>query len=214
MKNKEVYKQAFKHVHYQKEINLNQRRIPKPLLTLATSLIVLLSTFTVAYAFDVGGIQSKLDVWFHGEKRNVQYEKVGDDTYHLYTTDENGNVIDIGIDSGTKWTPTGMKPMTGDELVESLNDEFGIFYDEKEDKLYKVNEYDNIELIYEDEYNCLYHKLDGVYYTKLGSDKEEKLYDYNGEIGLTILEGYVKFQEREIHYNEDIIDKQEIIKVW
>ena len=134
MKNKEAYKQAFKHVHYQKEINLNQRRIPKPLLTLATSLIVLLSTFTVAYAFDVGGIQSKLEVWFHGEKGNVQYEKVGDDTYHLYTTDENGNVIDIGIDSGTKWTPTGMKPMTGDELVESLNDEFGIFYDEKEDK--------------------------------------------------------------------------------
>ena len=28
MKNKEAYKQAFKHVHYQKEINLNQRRIP------------------------------------------------------------------------------------------------------------------------------------------------------------------------------------------
>ena len=60
----------------------------------------------------------------------------------------------------------------------------------------------------------IYHKLDGVYYTKLGSDKEEKLYDYNGEIGLTILEGYVKFQEREIHYNDDIIDKQKIIKVW
>ena len=31
MKNKEAYKQAFKHVHYQKEINLNQRKIPKPL---------------------------------------------------------------------------------------------------------------------------------------------------------------------------------------
>ena len=87
-------------------------------------------------------------------------------------------------------------------------------FEKKEDKLYKVNEYTNMELIYEDEYNCLYHKLDGVYYTKLGSDKEEKLYDYNGEIGLTILEGYVKFQEREIHYNDDIIDKQKIIKVW
>ena len=98
--------------------------------------------------------------------------------------------------------------------TDDLDYSFSFSYDEKEDKLYKVNEYDNIELIYEDEYNCLYHKLDGVYYTKLGSDKEEKLYDYNGEIGLTILEGYVKFQEREIHYNEDIIDKQEIIKVW
>ena len=98
--------------------------------------------------------------------------------------------------------------------TDDLDYSFSFSYDEKEDKLYKVNEYTNMELIYEDEYNCLYHKLDGVYYTKLGSDKEEKLYDYNGEIGLTILEGYVKFQEREIHYNDDIIDKQEIIKVW
>ena len=98
--------------------------------------------------------------------------------------------------------------------TDDLDYSFSFSYDEKEDKLYKVNEYTNIELIYEDEYNCLYHKLDGVYYTKLGSDKEEKLYDYNGEIGLTILEGYVKFQEREIHYNDDIIGKQKIIKVW
>lgn len=98
--------------------------------------------------------------------------------------------------------------------TDDLDYSFSFSYDEKEDKLYKVNEYTNMELIYEDEYNCLYHKLDGVYYTKLGSDKEEKLYDYNGEIGLTILEGYVKFQEREIHYNDDIIDKQKIIKVW
>ena len=28
MKNKEAYKQAFKHVHYQKEINLNHKVIP------------------------------------------------------------------------------------------------------------------------------------------------------------------------------------------
>ena len=59
MKNKEAYKQAFKHVHYQKEVNLSQKRIPKSLVTIMTSFIVLLSTFTVAYAFDVVGIQSK-----------------------------------------------------------------------------------------------------------------------------------------------------------
>ena len=214
MKNKEAYKQAFKHVHYQKEVNLNQKRIPKSLITFVTSFIILLSTFTVAYAFDIGGIQSKIEVWFHGEKRMIQYEEVEDHVYHFYTTDEDGNVIDMGTHSGSKGTLTGIEPMSGDELAESMNDNSEIVYDEKEDKLYKVNEYTNMELIYEDEYNCLYHKLDGVYYTKVGSDKEEKLYDYNGEIGLTILEGYVKFQEREIHYNDDIIDKQKIIKVW
>ena len=76
MKNKEAYKQAFKHVHYQKEVNLNQKRIPKSLITFVTSFIILLSTFTVAYAFDIGGIQSKIEVWFHGEKRMIQYEEV------------------------------------------------------------------------------------------------------------------------------------------
>ena len=34
--------------------------------------------------------------------------------------------------------------MTGDELVESLDDEFGIFYDEKEDK-YLFYYQDNID---------------------------------------------------------------------
>lgn len=134
MKNKEAYKQAFRHVHYQKEINLNQKRIPHSLVTIMTSFIVLLSTFTVAYAFDVGGIQSKLEMWFHGEKRKIQYEEVEDHVYHFYTTDEEGNVIDMGTHSGSKGTLTGIEPMSGDELADMLNDESEIVYDEKEDK--------------------------------------------------------------------------------
>lgn len=134
MKNKEAYKQAFKHVHYQKEINLNQKRIPKPLVTIMTSFIVLLSTFTVAYAFDVGGIQSKLEVWFRGEKRNVQYKEEDKNAYHFYTTDEDGNVVDMGVNMGFKGTLTGIQPMDGEELAESMNDNSEIVYDEKEDK--------------------------------------------------------------------------------
>ena len=132
MKNKEAYKQAFKHVHYQKEVNLNQKRIPKSLITFVTSFIILLSTFTVAYAFDIGGIQSKIEVWFHGEKRMIQYEEVEDHVYHFYTTDEDGNVIDMGTHSGSKGTLTGIEPMSGDELAESMNDNSEIVYDEKE----------------------------------------------------------------------------------
>ena len=49
---------------------------------------------------------------------------------------------------------------------------------------------------------------------KLGSDKKEKIYNYNGEIEITILEGYVKFRERKIHNDDNIEDKQEIIKIW
>ncbi len=98
--------------------------------------------------------------------------------------------------------------------TEDIDYSFSFSYSERDDKLYKVNEYNNMELVYEDEYHCLYHESDGVYYTKLGSEQKEKVYDYDGEIGITLLDGYVKFQEREIHYDDDIIDKQEIIKVW
>lgn len=132
MKNKEAYKQAFKHVHYQKEVNLNKKRISKPLVTIMTSFIVLLSTFTVAYAFDVGGIQSKLEVWFRGEKRKVQYKEEDKNAYHFYTTDEDGNVVDMGINMGFKGTLTGIESMRGDELAESMSDNSEIVYDEKD----------------------------------------------------------------------------------
>ncbi len=134
MKNKEAYKQAFKHVHYQKEINLNKKRIPRSLVTIMTSFIVLLSTFTVAYAFDVGGIQNKVEIWFHAEKRNVQYKEEEKNVYHFYVTDEDGNVVDMGLNMGFKDTLTGVQPMNGDELVESINDNGEIVYNEKEDK--------------------------------------------------------------------------------
>ena len=187
MKNKEAYKQAFKHVHYQKEINLNQRKIPKSLLTLATSLIVLLSTFTVAYAFDVGGIQSKLEVWFHGEKRSVQYEKVQDNAYHFYTTDKNGDVVDMGVHIGLKGTPFGIQTMNGDEIANSLNDEFGIFYDEKEDKylFYYQDNIVDVTHMFDKEKNCYLVINNGQkdiyfvmsYKTKIDEDNAISLYD-------------------------------------
>ena len=156
MKNKEAYKQAFKHVHYQKEVNLSQNRIPKSLITFVTSFIILLSTFTVAYAFDIGGIQSKLEMWFHGEKRMIQYEEVEDHAYHFYTTDEDGNVVDMGINMGFKGTLTGIEPMSGDELAESMNDDSEIVYDEKEDKyfFYYQNKVVDITHMFDKEKEC------------------------------------------------------------
>ena len=64
----------------------------------------------------------------------IQYEEVEDHVYHFYTTDEDGNVIDMGTHSGSKGTLTGIEPMSGDELAESMNDNSEIVYDEKEDK--------------------------------------------------------------------------------
>lgn len=134
MKNKEAYKHAFKHVHYQKEINLNQKRVFKPFVTIMTSFMILLSTFTVAYAFDIGGIQNKAELWFHAKKTSVQYKEVAKNVYHFYATDEDGNVVDIGVDMGFKDSPIGIQSMNGEELAKSMNEEAEIVYDEKEGK--------------------------------------------------------------------------------
>ncbi len=99
--------------------------------------------------------------------------------------------------------------------TKDLKYSFSFSYLENEDRLYKVNEYNNRELIYEDQENSIYHKLDGVYYMDLVTGKSRKIYDYSGEIGITLTkEGLVKIQEKEIHNDEDIEDEYEIIKVW
>ena len=60
---------------------------------------------------------------FEEKKENVQYKEEDENAYHFYTTDEDGNVVDMGINMGFKGTLTGIEPMSGDELAESMNDD-------------------------------------------------------------------------------------------
>lgn len=99
-------------------------------------------------------------------------------------------------------------------LTKDLKYSFSFRYDEKEDKLYKKTEYNDIELVYEDDNNCLYHKSDGVYCITLSTGENRKIYDYNGEIGITLLNGWAKFQEEVVSYDENMVDRQEIKKIW
>ena len=89
---------------------------------------------------------------------------------------------------------------------------FSFRYDESQDELYKINDYD-VELLYEDERHCLYHTEDGVYFRDLLTGKEERVYDYGGMIGVTVVNGMVKFEEIEVH-SVDSLNKQEIKKIW
>ncbi|MDE6852026.1 MAG: hypothetical protein K2J67_05995, partial [Lachnospiraceae bacterium] len=60
----------------------------------------------------------------------------------------------------------------------------------------------------------LYHKSDGVYCKTLSTGENRKIYDYNGEIGITLLNGWAKFQERVVSYDGNLVDKQGIMKIW
>ena len=80
-----------------------------------------------------------------------------------------------------------MKPMTGDELVESLDDEFGIFYDEKEDKylFYYQDNIVDVTHMFDKEKNCYLIINNGQkdiyfvmsYKTKIDEDNAISLYD-------------------------------------
>lgn len=62
----------------------------------------------------------------------------------------------MGINMGFKGSLTGIEPMSGDELAESMNDDSEIVYDEKEDKylFYYQNKVVDITHMFDKEKEC------------------------------------------------------------
>ena len=98
-------------------------------------------------------------------------------------------------------------------LTKNIKYSFTFAYDEAKDTLYKIKEYDKLELIYTDGEHLLSHKEDGVYFQNIENGKVEKVYDYDGAISVSILDGYARIEEVELHY-DDSIDKQSFVKLW
>ena len=74
--------------------------------------------------------------------------------------------------------------MTGDELVESLNDEFGIFYDEKEDKylFYYQDNIVDVTHMFDKEKNCYLVINNGqkdIYFVMSYKTKIEKIMQFS-----------------------------------
>lgn len=101
-----------------------------------------------------------------------------------------------------------------DLLTDDVEYSFVFRYDESQDTLCKVKEYDKLELVYADGEHLLTHKMDGIYYQNLQTAEEKKVYDYDGAFVIVVVNGCVKFQESVIHYNDNTEDVQVVKKLW
>lgn len=87
---------------------------------------------------------------------------------------------------------------------------FSFFFNENTGTLEKINEYENVELIYVDGDHVLIHKEDGVYYIDQTISTEEKILDYDGAIGVTVRDNLLLVQKNESYIgNGDAKEEQE-----
>ncbi len=134
MTEQDKFKKTFEKLHASSEIitevlNMTEenkttsirRKHKMPKVAAAVIAIALImSSGTVAYAMDLGGIQRIIQVWIHGDQTDAVFT-VEDGTYTLDYTDAEGNEIHQGgggvaiNDDGTE------RPLTEEELLEQIN---------------------------------------------------------------------------------------------
>ncbi len=129
MTNKEKYKQAFDAIYTSPSLNLEvekmenmkKRRNYKLMITAAAACILVISSASIAYAKDIGGIKRTIQLWIHGDQTEATIQFSGDGHYDMDYIDDNGNPkkqsgggVAIG-DDGTEI------PVTEEELIEMLN---------------------------------------------------------------------------------------------
>lgn len=128
MTNREKYKRAFSAVRPSDEFSLEvekMRKIKKQHLfkTIAASIVgvvIFMTSATVAYAMDVGGIQRTIQLWIRGDCTNATIQFDGDGTYSMEYTDADGNEK-FRAGGGVEIAPDGSEiPLSEEELMEHL----------------------------------------------------------------------------------------------
>lgn len=129
MTNKEKYKQAFSNVHISDDFSLEVNKMEttskkiklNKLVASVAACVLIISSATVTYAADVGGIQRTLQLWFQGEQTDVTVEFNGNGNYEMDYVDEEGNEKHQG-GGGIAFDSDGNeRPLTEKELIEKMN---------------------------------------------------------------------------------------------
>lgn len=132
MTNKEKYKKAFSALQPSGKISLEAWEMEKKKKTYrlkhaiaaCAAAAVALGSMTAAYAADIGGIQEKVNVWFHGKQAEANVTGDGKSGYRYSFTDENGNVHEggaggVAIDDSGNEVPLSAKEVM-DQAVENV----------------------------------------------------------------------------------------------
>lgn len=127
MTNREKYKQAFAAVHAPEDLFWEVKQMEKTarhhrLKTAAIAAAICAALFgsaSAAYAADVGGIQSTVQIWIHGAQTTADITFDGSGGYTLDYVDETGTVQTQG-GAGVSHDDGGTRPLTDEELTEIL----------------------------------------------------------------------------------------------
>lgn len=175
MTNKEKYKQAFSVLHPSGRISVEVEKmtIRKKTKRLQTaiafaSVCLLLACGTgIAYAADAGGIQRNIQLWIEGDRTNAVMELDGNGNYILHVDpSEQGTEGDVDYEvggGGVAIEDDGReRPLTGEELLESLNDPVVKYEEDGTAWVYYYDQKIDITDRFED----------GICYVKLSNGKE------------------------------------------
>lgn len=146
MKNEELLKQTFDKLHASPDtltevlkmttekntVKYKKKPVMKRTVLLAATLVVVLGFASVAYAMDLGGIQTAIRLWIGGEQvdanitfKDAEYtddngEKVSGIEYELEYTDADGNVSTRGGGGIVIGDDGSVRPQTPEELMEHI----------------------------------------------------------------------------------------------
>ena len=130
MTNKEKYKRTFSALHasgndFMEEEIMKKRKdkYMKKIVAAAAAVVIVSGSMTAAYAADLGGIQEKLTMWFHGEETEVNVNRLSENSYKYTFTDSDGKAQEF-VAGGVEIDDQGNeRPATAQEVLEATSDE-------------------------------------------------------------------------------------------
>ena len=127
MTNKEKYKEAFSVLHASDDISLevekmqkNKRNSRRKQVIAACACVAIVAGSMTAYATDLGGIQTRIHGWIHGEQRVVDVTGETDGSY-TFTWTEDGTTQEAS-GGGVSMDASGEQTvLSADEVLESFS---------------------------------------------------------------------------------------------
>ncbi|SEL00416.1 hypothetical protein [Ruminococcus albus] len=140
MTNKEKYQRTFSVLHASEldleETAMNKRkgiRISKRITAVCAAAAIVAAMSVGAYAADIGGIQRKVQIWFHGDQTAAVLDIQQQDSmtqYELKYTDENGEEREVH-GGGVALDAFGNEtPLSEDDIMEHISNQVEVLHKE------------------------------------------------------------------------------------
>ena len=126
---KETINEVLNMTERDKVVYIKKKKAIRMASMVAIMMLVLVSTASIAYAKDLGGIQRKVDIWIHGDCTNaVLTEDNG--TFLLEYFDNNKESVQLGGGGIVADQNGNTRAMTSEEFLDEINNCPDVIYEE------------------------------------------------------------------------------------